>query len=306
MASALCHGAASIIAAFATGKGGAFGIDLWTKANVELSDSPRINAQIKGSPKEDTRLAELCVRNTLRHFGFKYGAKVETESNIPIAAGLKSSSVAANAVVLATLGALAEKHGEVRKVRLSKTESRQELFLKNKIVEPVDLINIGVDSALQAKVTVTGAYDDACASYFGGYVITDNRERTIARRGDMENLSVVILLPERRIYTKKADLSRISSIKNSVDAAWNLALEGQLYTAVTLNGFMHSLAFNLDSEAAMKALDAGAIAAGLSGKGPAVVALARGNVKKIVKAWKGIEGKVIEAKTNNIPAMIIA
>jgi len=83
-------------------------------------------------------------------------------------------------------------------------------------------------------------------------------------------------------------------------------LEGQLYTAVTLNGFMHSLAFNLDSEAAMKALDAGAIAAGLSGKGPAVVALARGNVKKIVKAWKGIEGKVIEAKTNNIPAMIIA
>ena len=43
-----------------------------------------------------------------------------------------------------------------------------------KTLDDLELVKLGVDAAFDAKVTVTGAFDDACASYFGGAVITDN------------------------------------------------------------------------------------------------------------------------------------
>lgn len=305
MTSAVSHGAATVVAAFATGRGAALGVDLQTRATVELDNSRRIEVEIKGNPGEDTTLVELCVKNTLRHFNFKYGAVVETESNIPIARGLKSSSVAANAVVLATAGALAERHGEVRRVRLSKTESRQELYIKGRLADFLELVNIGVDSALQAGVSVTGAFDDATASFLGGYVVTDNKERSILRRGDVESMKAVILIPDEKAYTTKVDLSRIKLVKNSVNAAWEMALEGDLYTALTLNGLLHSIALRRDAETALEALKAGAVAAGLTGKGPAVVALTRGNAGKIKKAWSRFDGSIVEAKTSNRQAYVL-
>ena len=95
---------------------------------------------------------EKTVARVLQRFNAekRFGAKVKTWSNIPIAKGLKSSSAAANAVALATTAALGETQDDFR------------------------IINLGVDAAFDAKVTVTGAFDDACASYFGGVVITDN------------------------------------------------------------------------------------------------------------------------------------
>ncbi len=47
------------------------------------------------------------------------------------------------------------------------------------MVDDFEIVNLGVDAAFDAKVTVTGAFDDACASYFGGVVVTDNLERKI-------------------------------------------------------------------------------------------------------------------------------
>ena len=104
---ALAYGAVTIVNALATGKGAAFGIDLWTQATVELTDNGVIETSILNEEGESTLLIEKCVRAVLNHFGFAtLGAKVRTQSNIPIAKGLKSSSVAGNAVVLATLAAL--------------------------------------------------------------------------------------------------------------------------------------------------------------------------------------------------------
>ncbi len=61
-----------------------------------------------------------------------------------MARGLKSSSAAANAIALATTAAL------------------------ERSLDDVTVVKLGVDGALDAKVTITGAFDDACASYFGG------------------------------------------------------------------------------------------------------------------------------------------
>ena len=88
----------------------------------------------------DTTLIEYCISLTLQRFGCDCGANVATKSEIPIASGLKSSSAAANAAVLATLDALGEK------------------------LDVLEAVKIGVQAALEAKVTITGAFDDACAS----------------------------------------------------------------------------------------------------------------------------------------------
>jgi shikimate kinase len=54
----------------------------------------------------------------------------------------------------------------------------------------------------------------------------------------------------------------------------------------------------------MAALSAGAIASGISGKGPSVVALTKGDPEKIVSAWKEFSGRIIKCGINNNKATI--
>jgi len=183
-ATAVSHGAATIINAIATGKGAGFGIGLETKATVKLNDSGNITGKIKEAPDEDTKLIELCAKKVFEHFGVNYGAEIETESNIPIARGLKSSSTAANAVVLAAAGAIARAgHGKIKEVRVSKNVTEQQVFINNRLIDIELLINLGVDAAIEAKVTITGAFDDASASFLGGFGVMENEKRKILRCG---------------------------------------------------------------------------------------------------------------------------
>ncbi|ODS42810.1 MAG: shikimate kinase [Candidatus Altiarchaeales archaeon IMC4] len=286
MATSVCNGAATIINAIATGKGAAFGIGLETKATVELDGSGEIKGKIIGSPDEDTRLIELCVGNTLKYFGAKNGATIETESEIPIARGLKSSSTAANAAVLATIGALKEGG---KKIKISDT----------------DIIKLGVKAALEAKVTITGAFDDASAAYFGGYVITDNKEMKILKHAAMEELDIIVFVPDKKSYTKDFNIEATKSIKESIEFAWGEALKGNIYEAMVTNGMLYSDALGYNPKIAKSAIDAGALAAGLSGTGPAVVAVTKGNIEKIESAWKEFGGQLIETRVNNEKAGII-
>jgi shikimate kinase len=52
-------------------------------------------------------------------------------------------------------------------------------------------------------------------------------------------------------------------------------------------------------------MQAGAIAAGLSGTGPAVAAITKKDPDRIMDAWQGFEGKIIETKVNNEKARIV-
>jgi shikimate kinase len=283
----VCHGAATIVNAIATGKGAAFGIGLETRASVELDDSGIIKAKIKGAGDEDTSLMLAAVRNVLSCFGVDYGAKVETESNIPIARGLKSSSAAANAVVLATTAAVLRMNPRLRRP------------------DDLALINLGVDAALEAGVTITGAFDDAAASYFGGYVVTDNNKRKIMRLGRMKPYKVLLFVPEEKSYTAKVNVARTKLLEKEILAAWELALDGDILSAMKLNGILYSAVLDQDPAVALAALDAGAVSAGLCGKGPAVAALVDGSPRKVASAWKAFSGDVIVTETNNKRARVL-
>ena len=285
-ATAVAHGAATIVNAIALGKGAAFGVDLWTKAEVKLTNEPGvIEAEIASDPKESTLLIERTVARVLQRFSLEqsFGVKINTNSNIPIAKGLKSSSAAANATALATTAALGKK------------------------LDDLEIVKIGVEAAFDAKVTVTGAFDDACASYFGGAVITDNLNREIIKQLLLpENLTVLFHVPPQKAYTINSNVARLETVKPLVQIAYEKALEGKIWEALTLNGLIYSSAQSLNTTIAVDALAAGAVAAGLCGKGPAVSAVVPNDKLDSVKSvLQRYEGEILAAHLNCEKAKVL-
>lgn len=282
----MAHGAATIVNAIALGKGAAFGVDLWTKAEVQLTDKIGVvEVEIASDPNESTLLVEKTVKRVLQRFSLsdKFGAKVKTTSNIPIARGLKSSSVAANATALATVAAL------------------------QKRLDDLEIVKLGVEAAFDAKVTVTGAYDDACASYFGGAVVTDNANREIVRKLPLlQDLTVLFHVPSQKAYTINSNVTRLQTVKPLVEIAFKQAMDGKIWEALTLNGLIYSSASNLNTTIAIDALAAGAVAAGLCGKGPAVSAVVPyDKVDEVTVAMQAYEGEIITAHVNSKKAVVL-
>ena len=285
-AEAIAYGAATIVNAIATGEGAAFGVDLWTKAEVQLTEELTVvKGEIASDTNESTLLIEKTVARVLRYYGVEnhFGAKVKTTSNIPIARGLKSSSAAANAVSLATVAALARE------------------------LDDLSVVNIGVDAAFDAKVTVTGAFDDACASYFGGVVVTDNKNRKVLRRFPLPaGLKVLFHVPTKKAYTVDTDIDRLVMIKHMVRIAFEEAKKGNFWMALTLNGTVYATALGYNNSVATDALDAGALAAGLCGKGPAVTAVVPDEKLDVVTAaLECHKGEVLQARFNMEKAKVI-
>jgi shikimate kinase len=284
---AVAHGAVTVINAISCGFGTALGIDLKTEASVELTDEPgHVQVYILSDPEESTILIKKTVIRVLRRFSLEdeYGAYVETRSEIPIARGLKSSSAAANAVTLAVFAAL------------------------NEHVDDLTAVNLGVDAALDAEVTITGAFDDACASYFGNIVVTDNYKRKVLKRFPLsENHSVLIYVPSEKAYTAKSNVEKMKLIGKEVKALHRLTLLGDYWPAMTLNGLIYSMALGYDTRVAMDALAAGALASGLSGTGPAVAAVVpQGKVDGVRVAWEGYGGEIIETRINSEKAHVVS
>jgi shikimate kinase len=266
-------GAGTIINAIATWKGAAFGIDLRTEAEVTLTDDRKITGHIDGGG--DTSLIERCVELTLSRFGSEHGAHVSTKSQVPSASGLKSSSAAANATVLATLEALGE------------------------TMERLDAVKLGVQAALDAGVTITGAFDDACASMLGGFVVTDNKEKQLISRSERDS-EVLILAPFEKALSSRTNVAHSRLVAPWVEMAFGEALGGNYEKAMTLNGFLYCAALGFSTKPMMAALELGIEGVSLSGTGPAYTALGSADLlDKLEPVWQGMGGKVIRTKVNN-------
>jgi len=278
-------GAGTIINAIATYKGSAFGIELWTYAEVELGDDFRGISGAIGDESEqsgDTRLIERCLELVLSKFDLPLRGYVKTRSEVPLGSGLKSSSAAANAAVVATIDAL----GEEAKAKIG----------------ALDAIQIGVQAALDVGVSITGAFDDACASLLGGIVITDNKKMELVKRVEKQS-EVLILVPRTKAFTADTDVKRSRLIAPWVNLAYELALADKFEDAMTLNGFLYCSALNFDPEPMLKALECGVKGVSLSGTGPSFVALVNAeNERRLREAWSELEsdGMLIKRRVNVI------
>ncbi|MFB6154232.1 MAG: shikimate kinase [Halodesulfurarchaeum sp.] len=273
--------AATILNALATGRGSAFAIDADVSAEVTLGGAGGIQGKIDGHPDGDTALIERCVAAVTDRFEGPDGGTVRTESDVPLASGLKSSSAAANATVLATLDALDE----------ADTITREEAA------------RIGVAAARDAGVTVTGAFDDASASMLGGITVTDNTEDKLLQR-DSADWHVAAWIPPRREYSVDAAVERCEKVGSVASVVEELALTGRYATAMTVNGFAFTAALDQPTAPMLEALpDAEGVS--LSGTGPSYVAIGEDEaIEGIVSRWNEREGGVLQTKTQTQGAQI--
>jgi shikimate kinase len=257
--------AGTILNALATGVGSAFAIDITTTAEVELDDSGEIRGEIADAPDADARLIERCAELVLETEDEAFGATVRTESDVPMASGLKSSSAAANATVLAALSAL-------------DVEMRRE-----------DACRLGVQAARDVGVTVTGAFDDASASMLGGVTVTDNSADELLARDEVD-WDVLVWTPPEQSFSADADVSRCERVAPMAELVAELALDGEYGRAMTVNGFAFCGALGFSAGPMVEALpDVAGVS--LSGTGPSYVAVGGREVLEDVReSWQALEG----------------
>ncbi|MFB6185261.1 MAG: shikimate kinase [Halobacteriaceae archaeon] len=279
--SAKAPAAGTIINALATGTGSAFAIDEYIEAKVELTDNDKITGHIQDHPDVDTTLIERCVETVLVEQGIEEkGAIVETKSDVPIASGLKTSSAAANATILATFAALGKEN--INKEQAAK---------------------MGVEAARDVGVTVTGAFDDASASMLGGLTITNNQTDTLLYR-DEPDWSVLIWSPPSRVYSQDADLGRCQKLQPIIEHAIDIAKQGIYGTAMTINGFGYCNALEFDTDPLFEALPE-AHGVSLSGTGPSYMAIGKQDtLQTIKKDWSQRQGDTWITRTQEIGATL--
>ena len=268
---ATMHGAISIVNAIATGNGSALGISLKVTAEASLENGQGVRFQTR----KENKLISNIVYNTLpKDIIAKNLVSISIESEIPIGFGLKSSSAVSNAVALAC----------------SK--------LVNNDVHDDAILDAAVRASLDSKISITGAYDDATACYFGGFVLTDNYACKLIRREEApDNLYAIILLPQNATRGNTRKLSIMSDL--FIDA-FKLAETGEYWKAMKLNGVLASAVLSEKYEPILAALEKGALGATISGNGPSIAAVAyEDEMQDIISVFANFNGNILVSKINN-------
>src|SRR6267143_5348118 len=154
---AIMHGAVSIVNAIATGRGATLGISLNVEANIHATPGIGIFFENKESSLSSRLIKTVIEKAVPKTELEKNKIRVLVKSEIPSGYGLKSSSAISSVVSLACA----------------------KLFRPK--VADLEVLKYGVESSIQTKVSITGAFDDACACYFGGFVVTDNTNLRIVK-----------------------------------------------------------------------------------------------------------------------------
>ncbi len=277
-ARAVVHGAISIVNAIATGKGSALGVSLKVTAEVELQKGHGLRF-ITG--RNGDKLIKKIIEKTIpKQIIESNMIIIKVDSEIPIGYGLKSSSAVSNAVALAC----------------SHIEMEED-------TNDHEILEVAARSSLEAKVSLTGAYDDATACYFGGFTVTDNYSRRIIRKEKApDNLYAIIFLPSN---TSRGDVSKLRNLSDIFIDAFRFAESGQYWKAMKLNGVLASAALSSSYIPIMAALEHGALSASISGNGPSIAAVAYADaVEPVVDTLSKFEGKVIVSRVNNEKANV--
>lgn len=275
-ATATMYGAVSIVNAIATGKGATLGVSLKVTVRITLEPGHTGISRNFVNDKLVNRIIRTILPNSLikNHF-----ISINLSSEIPAGWGLKSSSAVSNAVSLACHKLL------------------------NDNIYDRSVLNTAVNSSLWAKVSITGAYDDACGCYYGGLVLTDNHYKKLIRRDPVnEELHVLIFLPTG---VARGEIKNLTFQKELFNHAFRLALKGDYWKAMNLNGVVtNSILYN-NYLPAIKALENNCLAVSYSGNGPAIAAVVhKDNVENLKSSFHNLAGKVIHTKANNTKSSV--
>jgi len=263
--------AISVVNALPLGIGSAVGIDWPARTRAYLAPTSRGGGPDRTSV-EPAASATPIVRAAARLAGARYGGSgnehlhLVVRSTIPVARGLKSSSAIGSSVVLATARALGSEPG------------------------PEEVARLSAEAGRAAAVSATGAFDDALAGLVPGGVVTDNRTRRALRRLDVPvELVAALWVPHRRHPRSPLVRERFRREPALARRAADAALAGDWARAMELNtGLVERAMGYRYGQIHERVRAAGAIASGVSGLGPAFVALApRERIPAVVRALPG-------------------
>lgn len=277
-ARAIVHGAVSIVNAIATGMGSALGISLKVTAEAQIQTGHGIKFT---AGRNGDRLIKNIIQKTIpKEIIDGNMISINVDSQIPLGYGLKSSSAVSNAVALAC--------------------SR---MAKEAEIDDYGILDVSTRSSLEAKVSMTGAYDDATACYFGGFTVTDNYSRRLIRKEKApENLYAIIMLPTD---SSRGDIHKLKNFSDLFIDAFELAESGQYWKAMKLNGVLASAALSSSYAPVLDAIEHGALSASISGNGPSIAAVGyEDTVEQIVEAFSEFDGRIIVSRVNNEKAVV--
>ncbi|MCA9826852.1 MAG: shikimate kinase [Nitrosopumilus sp.] len=278
-AKATVHGAISLVNAIANQKGATLGISLKVESTVESTEGKGIIIQ-----SENQSLSSRLINKTVEKIVSKKDLDqnkitITLDSEIPTGYGLKSSSAISSAIALAC--------AKIFKPKLTD----QQILLA------------GVDASIESKVSITGAYDDACSCYYGGFNVTDNaKKKRIHFEKGPSNLTAVIFIPKNR---KRGNLKKLPILSSVFEVAWELARKTNYWEAMTINGLATASILNSDSKIITDLIEKGALAASVSGNGPSIAAVVKKeNEAAIKKVFSALEGSTIVSKISNEKAEV--
>ena len=278
-AKATVHGAVSLVNAIANQKGATLGIELKVEATVETSPGKGISIQ-----SENKSLSSRLINKTIEKIVSKKDLEqnkvsITLDSEIPTGYGLKSSSAISSAIALACAKIFKPKFTD------------QQILLA------------GVDASIESKVSITGAYDDACSCYYGGFNVTDNaKKKRIQFEKAPSNLIAIIFIPKNR---KRGNLKKLKILSSIFENAWELSRKANYWDAMIINGLATSSILNSDSKIITDLIEKGALGASVSGNGPSIAAVTKNeNESAIKKVFSTLEGNIIVSKISNKKAEV--
>jgi shikimate kinase len=290
-AKATTFGAISVINAIASGKGATASVRLTTEVEVDLTqDSQRRWEVLVNGKAVESRLAIESARRAIQSVGGDpdaFSGRISTSSSIPIGVGLKTSSSSSTAIALAVREALGAKAFDATK-----------------------LLDCSVEASLASGASVTGALDDAASCLLGGLNLTDNLARKVVSSKLFEKkLKVVIRVPKEGGGRERVDPQFIRKFGDLTELFFGMSLKGDPWKAMILNGLTFSSILKYDPLPALRAVEHGAMGAGLSGTGPAVAAVfdpsRQADLDALARDWGSDGSQVIVTETNNEHGRVI-
>jgi shikimate kinase len=246
---------------------------------VETSPGKGISIQ-----SENKSLSSRLINKTVEKIVSKKDLEqnkisITLNSEIPTGYGLKSSSAISSAIALACAKIFKPKFTD------------QQILLA------------GVEASIESKVSITGAYDDACSCYYGGFNVTDNaKKKRIQFEKGPSNLIAVIFIPKNR---KRGNLKKLKILSSVFENAWELSRKANYWDAMIINGLATASILNSESKIISDLIEKGALGASVSGNGPSIAAITKKeNEAAIKKVFSTLEGNIIVSKISNKKAEV--
>lgn len=291
--SVITNSSTSILNAIGTGFGGAIGLNLQchVKASLLSKDSRDENSIVVKNGSEDKHgLIPKCVSYVERFLSKKVPIEnklsIEIDSDIPLAVGLKSSSAVSTGVVKSVARLLSGSDISARRI-----------------------LQLSCNASKASGASKTGAFDDAICCLLGGLAITDNRNFRVLRHEvvpkELGDIAIVRIPAGPPVFTSSIEKRAYSPFKKNSLTALDLAIRNEIMGAMLMNSLVQCATLGYSSYPITSAMEEGATCAGISGKGPAVVALcSNGKIaRRIERKWlieANASGKLIKIRNAKV------